>query len=196
MADPRYLELLNKIDTKAAELEAMHRPHLRCSLACHGCCKPGLTVFPVEAEHIREYLTERPELLARTLENEKRDPHKGQRCSFLDAKGACLIYPVRPVVCRTHGLPLEIREEERVYRDVCPLNFQEMPLEDLPRGGVLNLQLINTLLTLITQNSHGERFPLREALSPRALVFDLPRNEEMERGKVEEERTSAGPSAP
>lgn len=169
MADARYQALLAKIDSKAQALEEMHRPQLRCARSCHSCCKPGLGVFGVEAEHIREYLAAHPELQERALENEREDPHAGQRCSFLDASGSCLIYPVRPVVCRTHGLPLEIRDEEKVFRDVCPLNFQGQSLAALDGAGVLNLQLINTLLTLINQESQGPAAEVRWPLKASAI---------------------------
>jgi uncharacterized protein len=59
------------------------------------------------------------------------DGPASEMCAFLDETGACSIYPVRPVLCRTHGLPLRSRHTERargalaIHDDVsvCALNF-------------------------------------------------------------------------
>ena len=57
-------------------------------------------------------------------------------CAFLDNEGACRIYEDRPYVCRTQGLPLrwidEISDFEFVeLRDICPLNDEGTPIEEL-----------------------------------------------------------------
>lgn len=166
MTEQRYQQLLAKIDAKAEELARLHGAHISCHKGCHSCCLPGLRMFPVEAEHIRTLLLARPDRAAAALANETLDPHQGTRCAFLDAKGACLIYEARPVVCRTHGFPLEFKvDEDAKSRDVCPLNFDGQDLNSLPPAGVLNLDLINTLLTLINQDASGasaaERIPLQ-----------------------------------
>ncbi len=169
MSDPKYRELLKKIDEKGAELSALHGSSLRCGLGCHSCCKPDLTIFPVEAEHIQSFLAENPAKAKAAAENEVSKPFGGQRCSFLDAQGACIIYEARPVVCRTHGFPLEIKEDSRKYRDACPLNFEEQSLADLPAHSVFNLQLLNTLLGLIDHNSQGDKAGQRLSLRPSSL---------------------------
>ncbi|MBK7707050.1 MAG: hypothetical protein IPJ30_15135 [Acidobacteria bacterium] len=52
-------------------------------------------------------------------------PHTRGACAFLD-QDACRIYPDRPYVHRTQGLPLrwieDDLEEAFKYRDICPLN--------------------------------------------------------------------------
>ena len=68
------------------------------------------------------------------LETEK--PHNEGACAFLDETGACRIYKDRPYVCRTQGLPLrwfdEIENQLVELRDICPLNEDGEPIEDLP----------------------------------------------------------------
>lgn len=51
-------------------------------------------------------------------------------CDRLAADGSCRIYPVRPLICRTHGF-LHLSEEGL---DHCPWNFVELEEvdEDLP----------------------------------------------------------------
>jgi Fe-S-cluster containining protein len=86
-----------------------------------------LTVFEVEAAHIRRH---HAELLATGA------PHAEGACAFLDERGTCRIYAERPYVCRTQGLPLRWLEGEGdsavELRDICPLNEAGEPIETLP----------------------------------------------------------------
>ncbi len=170
MSEDRYTALREKLDAKILELEARHRKFLQCRKACHSCCQPHLSVFPVEAEAIQNFLQSSPERAAiEALEQE--NPFASQRCSFLKADGSCSIYAVRPLICRSHGLPLSFRDEaERSQRDVCPLNFSDVNLDSLPGEGLLNLDLINALLTLINQDAFGEKAAQRVALRPSAIL--------------------------
>ncbi len=50
-------------------------------------------------------------------------PHARGRCAFLTQDGSCRIYPWRPYVCRTQGLPLRWFDGPRNEgRSICPLN--------------------------------------------------------------------------
>ena len=42
-------------------------------------------------------------------------------------RNRCVIYPDRPIICRTHGLPILYREAERTFVDYCRLNFTNLP---------------------------------------------------------------------
>jgi Fe-S-cluster containining protein len=71
-------------------------------------------------------------------------------CAWLDASGRCGIYEVRPLVCRTHGLPLVFEEDGRMLRDVCPLNFDEGEgLSGLPTADFLNQDTAFTILAAL-----------------------------------------------
>ena len=83
----------------------------------------------------------------------------------------CLLYPVRPVICRTHGLPVLVRTEEGAGVDVCPLNFTEGQTPD--SRYILDLDQLNTTLASINElfvkqafdeGAIPERFLLAEAL--------------------------------
>lgn len=167
-----YAALLAKVDAKFAEIRTRNAARMQCRLGCHGCCRPGLTVSPIEAEAIRAYLAARPALSQSLVEQERNDPHSGARCAFLGADGACGIYEARPLVCRSHGVPIAFRIDEgaEVRRDVCPLNFAELPLEEIDQGDVLNLELINSILALINAQHAGRAGQARVALTPRALT--------------------------
>jgi hypothetical protein len=120
--------LHRRIDAAAGRLARLHGPRLKCRRGCADCCRDDLTVFAVEAERIRR---EFPDVLAQS-------PRPAGACAFLDPEDACRIYPARPYVCRTQGLPLRYFEiddggEVREYRDICPLNEPDgLPLVELP----------------------------------------------------------------
>jgi hypothetical protein len=126
--DPRdELRALHEdVDRAAGALAERHRARLRCGRGCNACCTDGLTVFAAEAERIR---AAHGELLASGR------PHPPGACAFLGDAGECRIYPDRPYVCRTQGLPLRWLDEadgEAVdRRDICPLNEAGEPLEAL-----------------------------------------------------------------
>jgi Fe-S-cluster containining protein len=105
------------IDREARRLNVLHAAQIRCRKGCSSCCVDELTVFEVEAEHIRGH---HAELLATGT------PHAEGACAFLDELGACRIYAERPYVCRSQGLPLRWIEEREgatvELRDICPLN--------------------------------------------------------------------------
>ncbi len=102
----------------ADRLDSVLARGLVCRRGCSDCCVDDLNVFPVEASLIT---ANAGELLVSS------DPHPIGRCAFLDESGSCRIYPWRPYVCRTQGLPLRWLEEGcdgavAELRDICPLN--------------------------------------------------------------------------
>jgi uncharacterized protein len=119
--------LYDEVDAESHRLEDVHGARLKCRRGCSQCCVDDLTVFEVEATRIR---TKHAELLA------TQQPHPLGMCAFLDAEGACRIYNDRPYVCRTQGLPLRWLEERDDWefvelRDICPLNDEGTPIEEL-----------------------------------------------------------------
>ncbi len=163
-----YRALLAKVDAKNAEISGRVGARMLCGRGCHGCCAPGLGVSAVERAHLAAHVAATPGLQADLEALEAADPHAGSRCSFLRANGDCAVYEARPIICRSHGLPLEVREPKKApRRDVCPLNFAGEDLKSLADEDVLNLQLLDTLLALIdgkyreTSGVKAERTPLR-----------------------------------
>ena len=117
-------ELHDEVDRRAAALAQQHAERMVCRRGCFGCCVDDITVFEVEAERIRNGA---PELLA------EGSPHPPGRFAFLGSEGECRIYALRPYVCRTQGLPLRWidDEAEAELRDICPLNDEGEPIEEL-----------------------------------------------------------------
>ena len=144
-----YLVLRDKVDAQFEKLFSKHRTHMNCELGCHQCCVPDLTVTRLEADMIRSYLKAYPERVERLKEIQKQRPHRGQRCEMLNADGQCVIYEARPLVCRSHGVPLLVQiDEKREGLDACPLNFSEgMSMLDV--GDWIHLETLHTMLALI-----------------------------------------------
>jgi uncharacterized protein len=124
--NPSLAEFYAEIDEQARRLEEIHAARLKCRLGCSSCCVDGITVFEVEAANIRQ---NHSPLLA------TEQPNTSGGCAFLDGAGACRIYESRPYVCRTQGLPLrwieEIEDELYELRDICPLNDEGEPVEEI-----------------------------------------------------------------
>lgn len=117
------MRIHKETDEAVHPLEVMHASRLQCKRGCADCCVDDITVFEVEADRIRQHCGD---VLAS-------EPHAPGACAFLDHEGACRIYAHRPYVCRTQGLPLRWIDEDAQaeYRDICPLNTQGPPVEEL-----------------------------------------------------------------
>lgn len=136
-----YRQLVERLDAHAERVTAARPAAFRCGRGCSDCCQRDLSVFAVEAASIRSWLQDHGPI----------QPNPGEGCALLDSRGACLIYPVRPVICRTHGLPLAVQQEDgSVAGDVCPLNFDGgRGLVDLPSQDFLAVRTVDTLLAAV-----------------------------------------------
>jgi len=150
---PLLADLYREIDSRTGHLHALHADRLQCRRGCSDCCVDGLTVFEVEAENIRN---RHPDLLADAV------PHPEGACAFLDPAGACRIYPHRPYVCRTQGLPL--RWIDRLpdgacaeLRDICPFNEAGPPIETLPADQCWEIGPFEAALAELQERIDGGR---------------------------------------
>lgn len=154
-----------EVDQRVQALSDANKERLHCQKGCSSCCLDDITVFQVEADHIRQA---QAELLA------KDTPHEEGACAFLDSEGACRIYEHRPYVCRTQGLPLRWLDEtpdgrEVEMRDICPLNDVEQVLEILPSDQCWHVGPFEEVLANIqTYAGQGEltRIKLRDLWEP------------------------------
>ncbi|GIU82233.1 MAG: YkgJ family cysteine cluster protein [Acidobacteria bacterium] len=129
----------DEVDQEVRRLKSIHSERLKCKKGCASCCIDGITVFQVEAENIKFHYK-------KLLREEK--PHGIGKCAFLDESGACRIYENRPYVCRTQGLPLRWLDEENEieYRDICPLNENGEPIENLEPDKCLTIGIFESRL--------------------------------------------------
>jgi len=100
-----------------------HGAEMQCATGCSDCCHVRLTITGVEAAAIRGYVAtwsaERRALLGVT---EHSTPAE-QRCAALDAAGRCRIYDARPLVCRSHGVPIRMQQGGLPVVQNCHRNF-------------------------------------------------------------------------
>jgi len=145
------IELLYRdVDRMTDRLLELHRERLHCRPGCSSCCVDGITVFAVEAENILRY---HRDLLEAGV------PHPPGSCAFLDDAGQCRIYEHRPYVCRTQGLPLRWIDEDDEgnvveKRDICPLNQEGTPVEELAAGECWTIGPFEERLAKL-QHHHG-----------------------------------------
>jgi Fe-S-cluster containining protein len=89
--------------------------HVACGPGCARCCVVNVSVLAPESEAVAEYLQQTLSSSAlcalreklntlythtRWLDDEERIM-ANHRCAFLDSKGSCSVYPVRPLLCRS-----------------------------------------------------------------------------------------------
>ncbi|NLH15474.1 MAG: hypothetical protein GX455_02735 [Phycisphaerae bacterium] len=139
-----YRRLRCQVDDRIGRLETIHGGHLVCRAGCCDCCV-NLTVFAVELYAIASQLAESGTKKMRF------DPRAS--CGWLE-NGFCRIYAVRPIICRTHGLPVTIPQEngsEGKEVSFCPLNFTRINPETYSFGpdNTLDLADLNERLCRI-----------------------------------------------
>lgn len=155
----QYKILCRYCDNFFEAVQQEFRPHIQCAKGCASCCILE-TVVPLEAFVIASYLKTAPPIVSPA-----REP-LDQTCVFLH-NSECAIYPVRPIICRTHGLPILYPERNEV--DACPLNFQNADIRLIdPRfffnaeQVTANLLRLNLAFCLLTERpkTAGDRIPL------------------------------------
>ena len=101
----RLDEVTAKIDGFFARVESRHGDDMQCTTGCSDCCHVRLSITGVEAAAIMA--------AAATWPVERRAGLRAvgpeDRCAALGPDGRCRIYEVRPVVCRSHGVPIRMR---------------------------------------------------------------------------------------
>lgn len=121
----RYPELAAKVDAFFARVQARHGAEMRCGSGCHHCCHVRLSITRVEADAIRAEVASWPAERKRALvQNAAAAP--ADRCAALTPEGRCSIYAARPIVCRSHGAPIRMRDERSLPVVIaCEDNFTE-----------------------------------------------------------------------
>ncbi|MCB9761874.1 MAG: YkgJ family cysteine cluster protein [Alphaproteobacteria bacterium] len=133
--------LRHKVAHHADRVMASHAARFACRAGCDGCCQTERTVTDVEFAALAPAVAAlSPDTRAALREAQ------GQGCSLL-LDGRCAVYAERPLICRSHGLPLVMEGQ----LDVCPLNFTDTPLEALPSADVLSVDTVTAVLVAVNQ---------------------------------------------
>lgn len=130
-----YDNLLSSCSALAEKVDEKYGAHIECRIGCGECCILK-TVFPVEAWNIAKHIKNNP-----LTSDFQRKPAE---CFFLK-DDQCLIYRVRPVICRTHGYPVFF--DGKI--DFCPKNFTK--LHSVDSEYILNLDALNNSLATINR---------------------------------------------
>ncbi|HSO85475.1 MAG TPA: YkgJ family cysteine cluster protein [Draconibacterium sp.] len=161
----RYKILLKEIEQHTVFLENVHHKHMKCRNGCDLCCI-DFSVFPVEFYFILN------ELKKENIKPGINEDLVTEICAFLK-NHSCTIYGQRPIMCRTHGLPLLYANDDGEWElSACELNFTEFDFDDFTMENTLPQDKYNSKLFLLnrefiaefTDNKYSELdlIPLKE----------------------------------
>ena len=160
-----YNQLITKIDALCSGIESALGEQITCSEGCSSCCT-SITLFPVEAAALRDAIDALPMEEAESIRQHLPQNALGERCPLL-SNHRCLLYSARPIICRTHGLPISYTEEDQRKSDCCPLNMAET--ESISGTHVIDLDKLNTLLvavnSLYLSQTESQDFPERMTIA-------------------------------
>jgi uncharacterized protein len=117
----RLGELTRKVDAFFARVAERHGIDMQCGTGCSDCCHVQLTITGVEAAAIRALVAGWPAEQRQSLATS--GPTDPDRCAALDPAGRCKIYEARPLVCRSHGVPIRMRQGSLPVVQACHRNF-------------------------------------------------------------------------
>lgn len=109
-----YNQLTADIENLTAKLvEKRIRQKLKCKPGCAECCM-HFSILPLEAALVQE----------RLRQSEPVGEQADGKCALL-AADRCTIYDIRPIICRSQGLPIAYIDESSSSIEVsaCHLNF-------------------------------------------------------------------------
>jgi len=140
-----YRNLVARVDELCRRIAAEYGEYLTCGEGCDGCCR-HVSLFPVEAVALAAALGGLPAERAAHIRELARAASTADACPLLE-NGRCLLYAARPIICRTHGMPLLVSQEGKKRIDFCPKNFRGVA--SIPAVAVINLELLNATLAAI-----------------------------------------------
>ena len=109
----------------------------------------------VEAAAIRDELAEL-DGAARARLRQRASAPPGQRCVALEDDGACGIYRARPLVCRSHGVPVRLRRPGTLpVVQSCELNFAR-GFDEVDDACVLDQATLSAMLGAVNALHAGE----------------------------------------
>lgn len=161
MPNEHLVTLRRRVDAHFSDAVRRDPQAFACAQGCAQCCHRRFDVFEVEAAPIRAALTklerEDPALRA-TLRAQADAPEHAHKCALL-VDDRCSVYEQRPLICRSHGLPVAVKEDEQLHVSWCELNYRS---GDPPRESMLILEAINAPLAVLTEMEapHASRVSL------------------------------------
>lgn len=163
----RYPELAAKVDAFFARVEARHGADMKCGSGCHHCCHVRLSITRVEADAIRAEVASWDAARKRALTaNAAASPPN--RCAALGPDGRCLVYAARPIVCRSHGAPIRMRDARSLpVVQACPDNFTEHGPAAADPDCILDQTTLSAMVLAVDRDAghDGARYDLAEIIA-------------------------------
>ena len=145
----KYMLLRNEIDNHSNKLGNEHKKQMQCKKGCDMCCM-DYNIFPIEFYYILNNFKEKK------IIPETSDEQKENVCVFLK-NCACSIYHQRPIICRTHGLPLLFMNDNNEWElSACQLNFTEFNFEEFTLDNTFPQDKYNSKLFMLNKEFISE----------------------------------------
>ena len=140
-----YNQLRNTIDQLSDKLGQEHKSYMQCNRGCDLCCM-DYSILPLEFHFIRNDLKkngEKPDIKAPEVDS--------TQCIFLK-NHECTIYRHRPVICRTHGLPLLYTNDDYEWElSTCELNFRQFDYKNFNPDNTYPQDIYNSKLLMLNK---------------------------------------------
>lgn len=90
---------------------------MNCRQVCASCCHNRLIDFPVEFYRLKAAFLKLPGGLKTVIKNDADWKCQHGICPLL-VVGSCTLYEDRPIICRTHGYPMQPRVRAKTQSQV------------------------------------------------------------------------------
>jgi uncharacterized protein len=168
-----YRDVASKVDGFFTRVQARHGRDMQCETGCADCCVVRLTITVVEAAEIRGFVAGWPSTRRTTLAANV--AASTSACAALDPAGRCLIYDARPIVCRSHGVPIRMRAPGSLpVVEACHRNFTEHGPAEADPDCILDQTTLSALVLAADRESGGDgsRIDLAKLLASATLDVD------------------------
>jgi Fe-S-cluster containining protein len=152
-----YRDLVARVDRLIGDVRCKYPADVACHKGCNCGCR-NLSIFPVEALSVLMAIQELPAKAADAI-RQRAQLLSIWECPLLK-HGACGLYAYRPIICRTHGFPLQTIYNGRPSIGYCRHNFKNWSV--IPHDAITDLDRINCSLRAIN------------AAVVRQLAFQMP----------------------
>ena len=156
-SEDAILALYCRVDAFFDAAQAAQPDQVVCKPGCSACCEVDLGLFGIEADLVRRAFAR----LAPAVQiKARRRAAEGRHCAMLDDEGWCIVYEDRPLICRSHGLAVDLGDR----LDHCPLNYaSKSPKPE----HVLSLDVINEVLVVANRlyGASGSRIRIADIVS-------------------------------
>lgn len=151
----RYADVANKVDAFFTRVTDRHPGDMQCKSGCSDCCAVRLSVTAAEGDAIRDFLAGcSSDRRATLVANARSAPP--DRCAALDPAGRCLIYDARPIVCRSHGVPIRMTTASLPVVQACHRNFTERGPAAADPDCILDQTTLSALVLAVDRASGGD----------------------------------------